>query len=440
MEQKIFLFELNENPPFFKNLTYGLQWLIMAVPNIVVFSSLCATALGFDHLTQVSFSQRLLFATGLLTLLQSLIGHRYPLIEGPSAALLLSFLVLAPLGLSFIEGGMIFGGIFLIILPMLNLSKRIFALFTPNVVGVSLILVSLTLLPFLSPILIGVDQLHPDGILIIGVFSLLIILFSSLFSYWFKGFLQSTSMLMGIFLGLLFFFIKGDLSLTKIREASWFSLPSPMFGEWPTFSAIPILMMVLTYLAVMINSIGSIKGISEVVGGEILEQRIKKGIFITGIGGLLTAILGVVGLVSYSISPGVVLATRVASRFSLTMAGGIMILSSLMPKLWCFFCLIPPSVPAAVLFVILSIQFMSGMTIIFSKKEMISKRDYFIIGIPLLAGCTVSILPKTFFTLFPASLGPLINNGLVIGILLTLFLEHGMFKSFSKKNSSSESR
>jgi len=38
--QGTFLFQLNETPPFFKNLAYGLQWMMVAIPNVIVFSAL----------------------------------------------------------------------------------------------------------------------------------------------------------------------------------------------------------------------------------------------------------------------------------------------------------------------------------------------------------------------------------------------------------------
>jgi uracil permease len=111
------LYQLNERPPLHKNLIYGLQWVMTSIPSVVFFSTLCGVALGLDPAAQISFSQRLLITAGLMTMLQSLIGHRYPVLEGPSSAILVTFLVLAPHGgLPVIEGGMIFGGFFLILM------------------------------------------------------------------------------------------------------------------------------------------------------------------------------------------------------------------------------------------------------------------------------------------------------------------------------------
>jgi uracil permease len=430
--QESFLYQLNESPPIHKNFIYGLQWFMIAIPNVVVFSTLCGAALGLNPTAQIGFSQRLLIATGLMTMLQSLKGHRYPLLEGPSSALLLSLMILAPYGFSAIEGGIILGGIFLILIGALKWFRWLSPFFTPHVVGVILVLVVLSLLPFLYPLLIGIGKGRPYGDLLVSGSSLLIIFFVSFLSHWSRGFLQTASMLAGILLGLILFLFQGGISLTAVREASWFALPSPFLGVWPSFS-LPVLLVILcTYLAVMVNTVGSIQGISEIVGKEGLEDRIHRGIGMTGAGGLAAASLGVVGLVSFSISPGVVLISRVASRYVLTMGGAIMIVCAFIPKLWALLTAIPPSVIASVLFVALASQFMAGINVMISGKGKIERRDYFTVGLPILFGATISILPRAFFQMFPTTLASLVSNGLVMGILSSLLLEHVLFRPRNK--------
>ena len=428
MEDRPFQFHLNEVPPFLKNLAYGLQWVVVAIPGVVVFSALCSAALHLDPAAQIGFSQRLLIITGLMTLLQSLFGHRYPILEGPSSAVLLSFIVLAPYGLSAIEGGLIFGGLFLMAVCKFKWFNRLASFFTPNIVGMILMLVALTLLTFVYPLMIGITSTSPQGSLNIFAISLLIIFFVSLASHWLGGFIQTTSMLAGILFGLLIFLMQGKVSFRLVLESSWLAFPSSLLGVWPTFSLPAVLSLTCTYLAVMINTVGSIQGTSEVVGKEDLEDRIHRGIGMTGVGGLVAAFLGVVGVVGHSISPGVILVSRVASRYVLVMSGVLMIACAFIPKLWAFLTAIPPPVTAAVLFVTLSSQFMAGVSVMMSKKEKVDRREYFTVGLPLLMGTMISMIPRAFFGQFPVAIASLLSNGLVVGILLGLFLEHVLFR------------
>jgi uracil permease len=289
-------------------------------------------------------------------------------------------------------------------------------------------LVALTLLPFVYPMLIGIDRVHPYGSLDVCGISLLIILFVALLSHWVGGFFQTVSMLAGIGLGLILFLFRGGISWAVVSDSSWFALPSPFLGDWPTFSLPSILSIVFTYLAVMVNTVGSIQGMSEVVGKEGFEGRMNRGIGMTGAGGLVAACLGVVGMVSHSISPGVVLVTRVASRYVLTMSGAIMIACAFIPKVWALLTVIPSSVIAAVLFVALASQLMAGISVMMSGKGKLERREYFCVGLPLMVGTMVSIVPKPFFQFFPNVLASLVSNGLVMGILFSLFSEHLLFR------------
>jgi xanthine/uracil permease len=428
LSHESFLYGLDEKPPFGKTVLYGLQWIMIAIPNVVVFSTLCGAVLNLNPLEQISFAQRLLIATGLMNILQSLQGHRYPVIEGPSSALLLGFIVLAPYGVSYIEGGMICGGLLLMAVAQFRWFRWLSPFFTPNVIGTILMLVALTLLPYVYPMLIGIDKMHPYGDLGVSAVSLLIILFVALLSHWVGGFFQTVSMLAGILLGLVLFLLMGGLSWSVVAESKWIALPSPFWGTWPKFSLPAMLSIVLTYLAVMVNTVGSIQGISEIVGRERLEDRIHRGIGMTGLGGLVSASLGVVGLVSFSVSPGVVLVSRVASRYVVTMAGAILVACAFIPKLWAVLTVIPPSVTAAVMFVALASQLMAGVSVMMAGKGKIERREYFSVGLSLMIGTMVSILPKPFFQFFPNVVASLVSNGLVMGIVFALFSEHLLFR------------
>jgi xanthine/uracil permease len=130
----------------------------------------------------------------------------------------------------------------------------------------------------------------------------------------------------------------------------------------------------------------------------------------------------------------VVLVSRVASRYVLTMSGAIMILCAFIPKLWALLTVIPPSVIASVLFVTLSSQLMVGINVMLSGEKKFERREYFTVGLPILLGTMVSIIPKEFFHLFPKVIASLVGNGLVVGILLSLLLEHLFFRQLKEKS------
>ena len=61
---------------------------------------------------------------------------------------------------------------------------------------------------------------------------------------------------------------------------------------------------------------------------KIRKKRITRGITITGLGNILAGFFGVIGTVNFSLSPGVIVSTRCASKYTLVPTGlGLLLLS-----------------------------------------------------------------------------------------------------------------
>ena len=156
-------YTLDQKPPAGRNLLYAIQWLVVVLPLVVMSSRLMAYFLGMDDAQAALLFQKMLLLVGLVTAVQCLRGHKYPLVDGPSAALLLSVAALAPEGYSAVLGGMLTGGLLLFLLGAAGMVSRLTVFFTGRVVGVVLILISLTFLPYLYPMVIGQGPGRPNG-------------------------------------------------------------------------------------------------------------------------------------------------------------------------------------------------------------------------------------------------------------------------------------
>ena len=218
----------------------------------------------------IRFLQFTLLTTGLFTFVQSLWGHRYPLIEGPSAALILTFILLVPLGLPAIQGGTIIGGILLVIAVLSKQLNRLLRLFTPNVVGVILMLISFGLLPALLKFITGVSDSSPEGDALTMLISLALILFIAALSYHLKGFLKTVSILCGMIIGSLVFLFLGRIHWEGLTKALWISVPAPWFESTPGFHWPAAIAFACAYVAVIVNSLGSLQGIAAITDKERL--------------------------------------------------------------------------------------------------------------------------------------------------------------------------
>ncbi len=418
------MYGLDDLPSWPRNLLYGFQWALIFLPTLTILSAICSEYLSLQGEEKFFFFQRTLIVTGAVVILQTLWGHRLPLLDGPSSALLLSFIVLAPEGLSAIQGGMIIGGSFLLILTAFRLTRYLENLFTDNVIGVILILIAITLLPYLGPMIIGARPGQPHGDPLVFEISVAVMVAIALFSHWLPGFPKTISLFLGVIFGTLLMWPLGKITVSGLQQASWFSLPQPFSPGLPRFSWPAAVSCLVAYIAVIVNAVGSMYSVGQVVGDSGMGGRVARGIGFTGLGGVAAGALGGIGTVSFGISPGVILVTRVGSRFAVTLCGILLFSLAFFQKFLALLSSIPAAVVGAAMITGLAAQTGAGISVFTRSGRILNGRDFLVVGVPILMGGIVSLLPDPFFQVFPPAIHALMKNGLVIGIILVLVLEH----------------
>jgi uracil permease len=417
-----YLYDLDQHPPFHLALVYGLQWTFIMFPGLIIAATLGVKALGLTGAEEVRFLQLTLLTSGLFTGVQTLWGHRYPLLEGPSTALVLSFILLAPEGLPAVQGGMMAGALLVILAVASGQLFRLIRFFTPNVVGVVLMLIALGLLRPLLFFLAGMEGPKSQGDSLVFLVSIGLVLFMATLSHRLPGFWKSVSLLLGMIAGSLVFLAMDRLDFGRLSDPGWISFIHPWITSRPTVRWAAVLAFACAYLAVMVNSLGSLQGVAKVTDGGRLESATRRGILINGLAGIACGLTGVIGTVSYSTGPGVVVVLRVASRYAVTYCGLILLLSAFLPKLAALLAMVPQPVVGAALCVALGAQMGVGISTVASRP--LAPRDYFVVGIPLLLGTAVGFLPSSISDQLPGPLQVLVANSLIVGISLVLLLEH----------------
>jgi uracil permease len=209
-------------------------------------------------------------------------------------------------------------------------------------------------------------------------------------------------------------------------------MPAPLFPGLPQFSFAASLSFLVAYVAVIVNGVGSIYSVGEVVGKNETGKRVARGIGLTGIGGILAGGCGVIGTVSFGISPGVILVTRVGTRYAVTVCGFLLLSLAFFQKALALFTAIPLSVIGAAMVTGMAAQVGAGISVLTRSGRPLESRDYLVIGIPILLGGTVPFLPEAFFQTFPPEVQVLVKNGMVVGILTVLLLEHLVLRGRAK--------
>lgn len=431
-----YIYSIDDKPPPVLLAAYGVQWALLLFPAVLMVTALCAEAFKMSDVSRVSFVQLTFLVAGCFTLAQSLWGHRYPVLEGPATAHLLTVLSLAPYGIGSIQGGMILGSLLMFALGLSGSISVFSRIFTRNIVVVILILIALTIAPHLAVSLAakGGSQIQGTSWLFFA-FSCSIVIFTAFCNYRLKGLWGTLSLLIGVTVGTAFYPMIGKLDFSIWEKASWISLPSLWTPVSPELSLVSVVSFAIAYVAVLVNMLGSLVSIASVTDKNRLNSSLKRSLVLNGVSGILCGVLGIVGIVSYSISPGVVTSQRVASRYTLVACGIVTILMSLIPKIAATFAFVPASVVSAVLCVAMGSQI--GAALQMTTSSTLTQRDGTVIGLSTLLGLVVATLPPDAASATPSAIQVFLKNGLVSGIAVSLILEHILLRRKPEKEKNS---
>jgi xanthine/uracil permease len=238
------------------------------------------------------------------------------------------------------------------------------------------------------------------------------------------GIWKSTLVLWSLVAGWLAFLVLFGPSVNGLDIQSW-GVVSPGYpGIDFAFDPAVIISFIMCFLALSVNDLGSIQAVGEIIKPSGMRERITRGLTVTGLGNILSGLMGVIGPVNFSGSPGMIISTRCASRFTLIPAAVGLLIASFLPALMGFIAMIPSVVIGVVLIYIMSIQLATGLLVAFGSEDRPSMDSLLVIGLPVLLATMIAYLPASVINTFPVALRPLLGNGFVVGLVAALFLEH----------------
>lgn len=103
-------YRLDDTPPLGEFVLFGLQWLAISIPGIIVIGKVVGGLHFTDPSAQITYLQKLTFVIGIVLVTQVLWGHRLPLIIGPSTVLLVGMIASAGFDPATIYASIMMGG------------------------------------------------------------------------------------------------------------------------------------------------------------------------------------------------------------------------------------------------------------------------------------------------------------------------------------------
>jgi len=336
-------------------------------------------------------------------------------------------------GLSLLYGMTFISGVFEVLFG--KIVNRLRMLFPPEVTGIIVAMVGITVIKIACKSFLGLsdtDQIIQPVEVIVGASTLVLIVGLNI---WSKGKLKLFSVLIGMLFGYILSFAVGLLgsdSFASVRDASLFWFPFTRHPGW-SFS----LSLIVPYLIVMICS--AVKTIGDVTTCQKINdsrwtrpdmKNISKGVMTDGLSDVAAGILGGSGQSTSSSNVGLSIATGVTSRVVAYALGGLLIAIAFIPKVASIFAIMPEPVMGATLIFAISFMIVSGLQIIVSR--MIDARRTMVIGISLIFGLMVDIMPDTFANMHPW-IHPVFSSSLataaITAIVLNLIFRIGIKKT-----------
>ncbi|WP_299094104.1 uracil/xanthine transporter [uncultured Metabacillus sp.] len=420
----------------------GLQWLFFLFTNTVVIPITVGAAFHLPQEKMISLLQCSFFFTGAACMLQAMAGHKRSVMEGQSGlwwAVILSLCYAAPSqGMSLTElggnlaVGIIISGVLTIIIGLSGLSAFFSKLFTNGVMAVFMFLLGCRLNTIFLQGMLGISFGAQTGSSQIDIpiffLSSFVAVFVILLSIKATPVVSKYSLLIGIMAGWFLYALLFDtegIDVSGKIDIGLFPLGTPRFDLGI------ILTVVIAGLINISNTFGALKGTEEIYKTKTTNNQYRHSFAISGLFTIIAGLAGMVPYAPYVSSIGFLNQTKILERIPFILGGGMFMLMGIIPAISHLMVKLPLSVGSAVLLVAY-LRLLQSSLQYFARIDLTTANSYRL-AVPLFVGIIVMTFPSSYFESIPTIVRPLLSNGLLLGILLSLLLENIHFNRFTPK-------
>ena len=391
----------NSMPPMGQAVPLGLQHVLAMFASNVTPSIIVAGAAGlaFGSAEQIYLIQMAMLFAGVATIFQTMgigpIGARMPIMQGTSFAFVGVLAgISATQGLGVALTSCIIGG--LIHFALGSVIGRIRFLFPPLVTGLVILAIGLYLIPVGIKYAAGgaADfQMAAEsfGSLKHWTVALTVIIVALLFKFKTSGSLSNAAILIGLLAGYAVAAMLGMVSLLGFQKASWVtSIQVLPYGF--EFSLGAVVAVTLVSIVSAVETVGDASATAKAgAGRDATDEEIAGATYADGLGTAVAGVFGGLPNTSFSQNVGIVGMTGVMSRHVVTIAGVILVICGLLPKIGALIASMPLPVLGGGVIVMFGMVAAAGMNVLSEVK--MTRRNMVIIAISLTAGLGLNLVP-----------------------------------------------
>jgi len=392
----------NITPPMGQAAPLGLQHVLAMFASNVTPSIIVAGAAGlqFGGAEQVYLIQMAMLFAGIATLFQTIgfgpVGARLPIMQGTSFAFVGVLAgIAATQGLGVALTSCIIGG--LIHFALGSVIANIRYLFPPLVTGLVILAIGLYLVPVGIKYAAGgaADfQMAAEsfGSLMHWTVALTVIVVALGFKFMTKGILSNAAILLGLIAGYLVAFMFGMVNFAAVGKASWVTgLQTLPYGF--EFNLGAVIGVTLVSIVSAVETVGDTSATAKAgAGREATDEEISGATYADGLGTAVAGVFGGLPNTSFSQNVGIVGMTGIMSRHVVTIAGAIMVICGLVPKIGAIIASMPLPVLGGGVIVMFGMVAAAGLNVLSEVK--MSRRNMIIIALSLSIGLGFNLVPS----------------------------------------------
>ena len=392
----------NITPPMGQAAPLGLQHVLAMFASNVTPSIIVAGAAGlqFGGAEQVYLIQMAMLFAGIATLFQTVgfgpVGARLPIMQITSFAFVGVLAgIAATQGLGVALTSCIIGG--LIHFALGSVIANIRYLFPPLVTGLVILAIGLYLVPVGIKYAAGgaADfQMAAEsfGSLMHWTVALTVIVVALGFKFMTKGILSNAAILLGLIAGYLVAFMFGMVNFAAVGKASWVTgLQTLPYGF--EFNLGAVIGVTIVSIVSAVETIGDTSATAKAgAGREATDEEISGATYADGLGTAVAGVFGGLPNTSFSQNVGIVGMTGIMSRHVVTIAGAIMVMCGLIPKIGAIIASMPLPVLGGGVIVMFGMVAAAGLNVLSEIK--MSRRNMIIIALSLSIGLGFNLVPS----------------------------------------------
>lgn len=421
------VYQVEDKPNLGTSILLGLQNILTAFSGIVAVPLVIAGLAKLNVVDTAYLVSASLLASGIASIIQTKgfgpkkfrVGVGLPTVMGTD----FGFVPPANTIINTMGGGMagyfgasILGAILEFILSFFV--KPLMKIFTPVVTGTVITLMGMSMMPIAFD-WIGGGSDNPNygdaRYILIAVIVFVVILLLNRYA---KGIWNSAAVMIGIVVGYIISIPFGFVDFSQIGNAEWFQMPEiARFGI--DFNPKFVVPFIAGYLVTVIETVGVMETLGEVTGKKLSRDEVVAGVRADSVSSFVCPFVGSGPAQTFGQNVGLIPLTKCASQHVAIVAGVLLILISLFPKVSTVVSIMPSCVLGGAGILMFGTVAISGIKTL--SKVKFTNRNLLIMASSIGIGLGVTFRPEVVAKL-PGILSSLFGSGISAGTIVALIL------------------